>query len=119
MKIKLDENLPLGLAVVLKSLGHNVHTTAEEGLAGKPDADVWAAAQREERFLITQDLDFPTCADLLLARITEFCWLDFIRQIGGASPIESREFFVTRMSSDGLGVLLSRQNTKYESCGNS
>jgi predicted nuclease of predicted toxin-antitoxin system len=58
MKIKLDENLPLGLATALKSLGHNVHTTLEEGLAGKPDATVWAAAQREARFLITQDLDF-------------------------------------------------------------
>jgi predicted nuclease of predicted toxin-antitoxin system len=58
MKIKLDENLPLGLATVLKHLGHNVHTTAEEGLLGKPDADVWMVTQREERFLITQDLDF-------------------------------------------------------------
>ena len=58
MKIKLDENLPLGLAAALKNLGHNVHTTLEEGLAGKPDANIWAAAQREARFLITQDLDF-------------------------------------------------------------
>jgi predicted nuclease of predicted toxin-antitoxin system len=58
MKIKLDENLPLGLAVVLKSLGHNVHTTAEEGLAGKTDAEIWSASQSESRFLITQDLDF-------------------------------------------------------------
>lgn len=58
MKIKLDENLPLGLATALKSLGHNVHTTAQEGLSGKPDADVWMITQREERFLITQDLDF-------------------------------------------------------------
>jgi predicted nuclease of predicted toxin-antitoxin system len=40
MKIKLDENLPLGLAAALKSLGHNVHTTADEGLAGKSDAEV-------------------------------------------------------------------------------
>jgi len=58
MKIKLDENLPLGLATALKNLGHNVHTTAEEGLLGKPDADVWMVTQREERFLIKQDLDF-------------------------------------------------------------
>jgi predicted nuclease of predicted toxin-antitoxin system len=58
MKIKLDENLPLGLAIVLKNLGHDVHTTAEEGLMGKPDAEIWLVTQREERFLITQDLDF-------------------------------------------------------------
>src|SRR5215475_7087695 len=58
MKIKLDENLPLGLATALKHLGHSVHTTAEEGLAGKSDADIWSVCQREKRFLITQDLDF-------------------------------------------------------------
>ena|ERR1700743_2747647 len=58
MKIKLDENLPLGLAVALKNLGHNVHTTTEEGLAGKTDAEIWSVTQDERRFLITQDLDF-------------------------------------------------------------
>ncbi len=58
MKIKLDENLPLGLATALKNLGHNVHTTSEEGLVGKDDEDIWTVSQHENRFLITQDLDF-------------------------------------------------------------
>lgn len=58
MRIKLDENLPATLAASLRLFGHDVHTTAEEGLAGKPDPDIWGAAQRESRFLITQDLDF-------------------------------------------------------------
>jgi predicted nuclease of predicted toxin-antitoxin system len=58
MKIKLDENLPVRLAVVLASLHHDVHTVAEENLSGGSDRDVWEAAQRDERFLITQDLDF-------------------------------------------------------------
>jgi len=58
MKIKLDENLPLRLAVILSSLHHDVHTVAEENLSGKSDGDVWEAAQRDARFLITQDLDF-------------------------------------------------------------
>ena len=39
-------------------LGHDVQTTIEEGLKGKPDAAIWMAAQSENRFLITQDLDF-------------------------------------------------------------
>ena len=34
------------------------HTLHAEGLAGKPDDVVWQTAQREARFLITQDLDF-------------------------------------------------------------
>ncbi len=58
MKIKLDENLPVRLTAVLASLHHDVHTVAEENLSGGSDRDVWEAAQRDERFLITQDLDF-------------------------------------------------------------
>jgi predicted nuclease of predicted toxin-antitoxin system len=58
MKIKLDENLPSRLGVLLKSFGHDVHTTYDEGLIGGEDKDIWEAAQKEARFLITQDLDF-------------------------------------------------------------
>ncbi len=58
MKIKLDENLPLRLASVLKNLGHDVYTTRDEGLSGHADRDIWVRAQEESRFLITQDLDF-------------------------------------------------------------
>ena len=58
MKIKLDENLPLRLAMALENLGHDVHTTSSEGLIGHADLDIWRAAQAECRFLITQDLDF-------------------------------------------------------------
>src|SRR5712692_8917739 len=58
MKIKLDENLPFSLAIPLTGLGHDVHTAQEEGLAGHSDREIWEAAQKESRFLITQDLDF-------------------------------------------------------------
>jgi len=58
MKLKLDENLPLQLAATLKDLGHDVHTLYDEGLAGHSDTEIWARAQRESRFLITQDMDF-------------------------------------------------------------
>lgn len=58
MKIKLDENMPLSLADVLSGLGHDVHTTQVEGLTGRDDNAIWQAAQSEDRFLITQDLDF-------------------------------------------------------------
>jgi predicted nuclease of predicted toxin-antitoxin system len=58
MKTKLDENLPLSLAPLLSHLGHDVHTVAQEELSGAPDNRIWAAAQAEHRYLITQDLDF-------------------------------------------------------------
>jgi predicted nuclease of predicted toxin-antitoxin system len=58
MRIKLDENLPLQIASRLQTLGHEVHTTQQEGLLGCADKEIWEAAQREERCLVTQDLDF-------------------------------------------------------------
>lgn len=58
MKIKLDENLPLRLAGVLKGIGHDVHTVPGEQLTGHADNEIWGATQNESRFLITQDLDF-------------------------------------------------------------
>ena len=58
MKIKLDENLPLRLATLLKDLGHDVHTPHEERLIDRADRELWEATQKESRFLITQDLDF-------------------------------------------------------------
>jgi predicted nuclease of predicted toxin-antitoxin system len=58
MRIKIDENLPLQIALKLNSFGHDVHTAQDEGLGGCVDPVIWQAAQRDERFLITQDLDF-------------------------------------------------------------
>jgi len=58
VKIRLDENLPARLVRLLAELGHDTDTVPQEGFAGKPDSDIWTAAQTAERFLITQDLDF-------------------------------------------------------------
>jgi predicted nuclease of predicted toxin-antitoxin system len=58
MKFKLDENLPLQIAVEIRARKHDIETVAEEGLTGRSDADIWQAAQREGCILVTQDLDF-------------------------------------------------------------
>lgn len=58
MKIKLDENLPARLVRRLAELGHDTDTVSQEGFTGRPDSDIWTAAQTANRFLITQDLDF-------------------------------------------------------------
>lgn len=100
MKIKLDENLPSRLADVLLRAGHDVDSVAAEGLTGKPDADVWAAARGHDRFLITQDLDFSdirryrpgTHPGLLLVRLREpgaDALLQRVRAAIAAQPLES------------------------------
>ncbi len=89
MKIKLDENLPVSLTVLLASLHHDVHTVADENLSGRSDREVWEAAQRDARFLITQDLDFSdlrqfapgTHCGILLVRLRSPDRLNLIRRI--------------------------------------
>lgn len=58
MKLKLDENLPESSLSELTALGHDVDNVRQENLAGRPDSNIWQAAQHAQRFLITQDLDF-------------------------------------------------------------
>jgi predicted nuclease of predicted toxin-antitoxin system len=73
VRIKLDENLPERLVPFLGGLGHDVDTVVAEHIAGQDDPVVWVAAQAERRFLITQDLDFSTCADSSRAPIMGCC----------------------------------------------
>ena len=58
MKLKLDENIPHAVRRRLASFGLDADTVRDEGLGGRRDVDVWDAAQAEQRFLVTQDLDF-------------------------------------------------------------
>lgn len=90
MRIKLDENVPIALVTILTSYGHDVDTTVQdEGLAGHTDSDIWEAAQREGRFLITQDLDFSdmrqfvpgTHSGILLVRLRTPSRGELVRRI--------------------------------------
>jgi len=79
VKTKLDENLPERLVAELAALEHDVDTARAEHLAGRPDNEIWQAAQAVDRFLITQDLDFSdvrryvpgTHGGLLLVRLAQ------------------------------------------------
>ncbi len=58
MRFKVDENLPIEVAALLRDAGHDAHTVNEEGLGGAPDPDLASLIQRENRALITLDLGF-------------------------------------------------------------
>src|SRR5271157_3094487 len=116
MKIKLDENLPLRLATLLRNLGHDVHTTLEEGLSGSSDQEIWERAQKESRFLITQDLDFSDSRrfapgshhGLLLVRLHSPSRRNLIERIG--------ELFQQEKVSDWVGCFVVATEPRFE-CG--
>ncbi len=58
MAFKVDENLPVEVADLLRQAGHDAATVAEEELGGAPDADISTVCQDEGRALITLDTDF-------------------------------------------------------------
>ena len=58
MNIKLDENVHGDVRGALLDQGHTVRTAMEQGLAGRPDAEVATAVQEEGFCLVTFDLDF-------------------------------------------------------------
>lgn len=58
MRLKLDENLSVKLKGRLFAMGHDTHTTADEGLLSRPDTEAAAAAAAEDRMLFTLDVGF-------------------------------------------------------------
>ena len=58
MRFKIDENLPIEVAQLLREEGHQASTVLEQGLGGKDDPDIAAICQREELVLVTLDTDF-------------------------------------------------------------
>jgi predicted nuclease of predicted toxin-antitoxin system len=55
---KVDENLPKDAAELLRHHGFDAETVQEENLAGADDDVIAGAVRREQRVLITLDLDF-------------------------------------------------------------
>jgi hypothetical protein len=106
VRLKLDENLPAALVERLSGLGHDVESVPSENLTGRPDPDVWAAAQQEKRFFVTQDLDFSdirrfkpgTHHGLLLVRLAK----------PGRSALLKRIYhlFLTEASPEWTGCFL-------------
>lgn len=57
-KFKIDENLPIEVAEVLKTAGHDAMTIFDQGMVGDLDPKVASVCRTEGRALVTLDLDF-------------------------------------------------------------
>ena len=65
MRLLLDEMYPASIAVQLRARGHDVAAVTERpDLRSLPDAGVFAAAQRERRAVVTENIgDYTIIAD--------------------------------------------------------
>ena len=57
-KFKIDENLPIIIAEILKNEGYDVATIFSENLSGANASEISEVCKKEDRILITLDLDF-------------------------------------------------------------
>lgn len=64
MRLLVDQNLALRVAVLLRDAGHDVVHVAERGLSAAKDEEIFELASSEDRVIISEDNDFGT----LLAR---------------------------------------------------
>ena len=69
MRLLADQDVYAATVRFLRSLGHDVETAAESGMAASPDVDLLRIAQAEGRVFVTRDRDFG--------------WLVFARLLGG------------------------------------
>lgn len=58
MKFKIDENLPVEIADLLRERNFQADTVNEEKLSGEDDSVISIVCKKENRILITLDLDF-------------------------------------------------------------
>jgi len=64
MRFLVDENLPLEVASLLQRHGHDALHLSQTEHRGCSDAHLWELAARDERILVTRDLDLPiACRD--------------------------------------------------------
>ncbi|MEX0717451.1 MAG: DUF5615 family PIN-like protein [Planctomycetaceae bacterium] len=77
MRLKLDENLGHAAAELFRQSAHDVETVFTEGLSGAVDEEIIAACRREDRGLVTLDLDFSNplvfhpgdCSGIMVLRL--------------------------------------------------
>lgn len=58
MKLKIDENLPIEAADLLREAGHDAVTVLEQRLGGAADPVIATICESETRVLVTLDVDF-------------------------------------------------------------
>jgi len=101
MRGKLDENMPVEAAEILRAAGWECDTVFDEALGGAEDPDISSRCQAEGRVLFTLDLDF---ADIRAYPPSAHVGIVVFRPIA-PSPLARRESVAARHfgTRDGMG----------------
>ena len=99
MEFKIDENLPVEVADLLRQVGYDAVTVLEQHLEGSPDSDIASVCQEEGRALITLDTDFANIrayppaqfSGLIVLRLHRQDKLHVLEVIGRLIPLLSSE----------------------------
>jgi predicted nuclease of predicted toxin-antitoxin system len=105
MRAKLDENLPIEAAGLLRAAGWECDTVHDEGLAGTDDPEVAAACQAGARVLFSLDLDFADIrtyppseyVGIVVLRPTEPSRRQVLQLVSRVLPILSTEWIDHRL----------------------
>ena len=82
-KFKIDENLPVEVAEMLKAAGHDAMTIFDQSMVGDLDPEVASVCKAEGRALVTLDLDF---SDIRTYPPAEFPGIIVLRPRNQAKP---------------------------------
>ena len=63
MRFKLDENMPVVVADILRGSGYDAETVYSEAISGISDPELLDVCRHEHRILLTLDLDFANIVD--------------------------------------------------------
>ena len=92
MRLRLDENLRKSGAQALQQAGHDVATVSGQGLFGTEDRALIETCRREDRCLVTLDLEF---GNPLLFRPSDYPGIVVLRLPPRPTPLDSLEAMQT------------------------
>jgi predicted nuclease of predicted toxin-antitoxin system len=83
MRLKTDENLGLRVVDMLRQAGHDVRSVVDQGIQGAPDQNVIDLCHRENRGLVTMDLEF---GNPLVFKPSDYSGIAILRLPRGSTP---------------------------------
>ena len=101
MKFKVDENLPIEVAQLLREAGHDVYSVHEQELVGAKDHVLAQVCQSENRAMVTLDTHF---ADIRTYPPENYSGLVVLRLVRQDKPhvLEVMRRMLTLFSSEPL-----------------